>query len=217
MLSPDEISAHLADVVAHTGPYAPVVLVFASFVEHVFPPFPGDLLVLLGAWYAVQGALSWPVTFLSVTAGAVAGAGIDWRIGRWLGAKLEKGAEARSAATGSLTAERLARFEERYRRYGALLLVANRFMPGLRAFVFVAAGACRVPLRDVLVFGGVSAALWNGALLAAGALLAHNLPELIGLLQRYTTVATVVLVALVLAFAARKWALAIARRRGRRA
>lgn len=216
MLSLDELHAHLAEIVAHTGPYAPAVLFLASFTEHVFPPFPGDLLVLLGAWYAVQGELSWPVTILSVTAGAVIGAGLDWRIGRWLGGRLEHRVEARSLLGGHVDAESLARFEARYRRWGPLLLVANRFLPGLRAIIFVAAGACRVPLRDVLVYGGISALLWNGALLGAGALLAHNLDELIGLLRRYTLTVTVVIVVVLLAFAARKGLLGIARR-GRRA
>jgi membrane-associated protein len=213
LFAPEELQAHLAEIVSHTGPYAPAVLFLASFLEHVFPPFPGDLLVILGAWYAVHGELSWPVTLLSVTSGAVIGAGLDWRIGRWLGARLEHSVEARAGFVGGLTPESLARFEASYRRYGRLLLVANRFVPGLRAFVFIGAGASRVPLRDVLVFGGISAALWNAALLTAGGLLAHNLAELFALLERYTRVVTVVLVAVVLLFLVRKKALAMVRRR----
>jgi membrane-associated protein len=169
--------------------------------------------VLLGAWYAVHGELSWPITFLSVTAGAVFGAGLDWRIGKWLGTKLEHSVEVRSFFGGLLTRESLVQFEERYRRYGPLLLVANRFLPGLRAFIFLAAGASRVPLWKVLVFGGISAALWACALLAAGALLAHNVEELLGLVTRYTRAVTTAVVALVLAYLA--WAAIKARRGGR--
>lgn len=213
MLAPEELHARLAEIVSQAGPYAPAVLALASFVEHVFPPFPGDLLVLLGAWFAVQGELSWPATFLSVTAGAVVGAGLDWRIGKWLGSKLEHSVEVRSFFGGRLTRESLIRFEERYRRHGPLLLMANRFLPGLRAFIFVAAGAARVPLWKVLLFGGISAALWAAALLAAGVLLAHNLDELLGLVARYTRAVTLAVVALVLAYVA--WA-AIKARRGRR-
>ena len=213
MFAAEELHARLAEFIAHTGAYAPAVLLLASFIEHVFPPFPGDVLVLFGAWYAVHGELSWPLTLLSVTAGAVIGAGVDWRIGRWVGARLEQRVETQTFFGGRLTPESLAAFEERYRRYGPLLLVANRFLPGFRAFIFIAAGASRVPLRDVLVFGGISAALWNAGLLAAGALLAHNLTELIGLLERYTRGVATVLVLLVLAFLVRKAVLGVARRR----
>ena len=40
----ERIAEMLGDVVAHTGGLAPAVLFLAAFAEHVFPPFPGDLL-----------------------------------------------------------------------------------------------------------------------------------------------------------------------------
>ena len=181
----ERLAAALSGAVAHTGPAAPAVLVVATFVEYVFPPFPGDLVVVLGAWYAVDGQISWAAAFASVMAGAVAGAFVDHRVGVALGRKLEKGAERR----GALTRERLARFEAAYRRWGGLLLVANRFFPGVRAFLFVAAGAAGIPLPRVLVLGAISAALWNALLLAAGALLARNVGDLVRLVDRYTRVA----------------------------
>ncbi len=190
----DPIATRLADVVARTGPFAPAVLFAASFVEYVFPPFPGDTIVLLGAWYATHGALSWPATFAAVTGGAVAGAWIDWRLGRALGPAVE----SRAAARGLLDAGRVARFEAAYRRWGDLLLVANRFLPGIRAFLFVAAGAAGLPLRRVLLLGAVSAALWNALLLAAGALMVRNLPELTGLAGRYANAAWALLAAIAL-------------------
>jgi membrane protein DedA with SNARE-associated domain len=200
----ERFAATLADLVGRTGAFAPGILFLAAFAEHVFPPFPGDLLVVVGAWYAVQGQLSWAATFLSVTAGSVAGAWIDHAVGAALGRRLERGAARRSPAFE----ERLARFEAGYRRWGALLLVGNRFLPGVRAFVFVAAGASGIPLRKVLLLGGLSAALWNGLLLGAGAFAAHNVTELIALVDRYTRFATVVLVAVGLvlgAFWLRRW------------
>jgi membrane-associated protein len=189
----------LTEAMSRTGPYAPVVLFGASFVEHVFPPFPGDALVVLGAWYAVQGSLSWPATLAAVTAGAVAGAALDWKIGRVLGPRVE----ARAAARGQESSLRLARFEAAYRRWGAWILIANRFLPGLRATFFVVAGACRVPLREVVVFGGLSAALWNAGLLAAGALLVKNLDELLRLVGRYTRAVWIVLLVVAVILVAR--------------
>jgi membrane protein DedA with SNARE-associated domain len=181
----------LGGAVSRTGDVAPLVLFFATLVEYVFPPFPGDLLVVLGAWYAVQGALSWPATFASVTAGAVLGAWIDYRIGAAVGRRIE----GRVATRSVLSAERLARFEASYRRWGDLLLLANRFFPGIRAFFFLAAGASRIPLAKVLVYGGISAALWNALLLAGGALFARNAAELVALFERYTQVASTVVIA----------------------
>ncbi len=209
MISLKGFADALADAVVRTGDFAPVILFLATVVEYVFPPFPGDLLVVLGAWYAVQGTLSWPATFASVTAGAVAGAWIDYHIGAALARRLDR----RAAPMGPLTHERLLRFEASYRRWGSLLLLTNRFFPGVRAFVFLAAGASGIPLRRVLVFGGISAAVWNALLLGAGGLVARNASELVTLFERYTRIAWAFLFfAALIALAAVVW-----RRRGRTA
>jgi membrane-associated protein len=193
----ERIATHLGELLGRTGPAAPFVLLLASFVEYVFPPFPGDLLVVLGAWYAVEGILSWPLAFVAVTAGAVAGAALDYAFGRWLGPRLDAGASRR----GKRAAEKLARFEAAYRRWGSALLVANRFLPGVRAFFFVGAGMVGIPLGRVLLLGGLSAAIWNAMLLAAGALLVHNLPELLALFRGYSELAWLAVVGLALAVA----------------
>jgi membrane protein DedA with SNARE-associated domain len=205
----DRLAGALAEIVSRTGGLAPAILFAATLLEYVFPPFPGDLVVVLGAWYGVQGGRSWVVLFAAVTAGAVAGAWIDHRIGAALGRRVD----VRVARRSALGAERLARFEASYRRWGPWLLVANRFFPGVRAFIFVAAGASGIPLRRVLLLGGISAALWNALLLAAGALVAENADELVALADRYTRGAWVVLgAAAALAVAVLLW-----RRRGGRA
>jgi membrane-associated protein len=189
----------LTRAAAVTGPWAPAVLFGAAFVEHVFPPFPGDLIVVLGAWYAVHGQLSWPLLLVFATAGAVVGAWVDHRVGVMLGRRLDR-AVARSRL---MSPEQLAAFEAAYRRWGAWLLLLNRFMPGVRAFLFVAAGTSGLPLGRVLLLGGVSAAIWNGVLLAVGGLVARNAEELVALVDRYMLVAGALMAGLALVLGAR--------------
>ena len=191
MTSLERLAEGISETIARTGAYAPAILLFATFVEYVFPPFPGDLVVVLGAWYVVQGQISWATAFASVTAGAMIGAWIDYRIGAAVGLRVDQ----RMARRSPVTEVRLARFEAAYRRWGAWLLVLNRFFPGIRAFLFVAAGASGIPLRKVLLCGAISAALWNALLLGAGALLADNADELVALVDRYTQVAWFLLAA----------------------
>ena len=189
-IDPAELARRLDSIVAKAGPAAPLLLFLASFLEYVFPPVPGDLVAVLGAWYATHGGLSWTVLFVSLSFGAVAGTSFDWRLGRWLGARLDN-----RVAVGRLDRDRLERFERAYRRWGGLLLIVNRFLPGVRAFFFLAAGAAGIPLWKVLLYGGISAALWNVLLLGAGALLARNEMELVALFARYDTVAWIVVLA----------------------
>jgi membrane-associated protein len=110
---------------------------------------------------------------------------VDYRIGAALGRRVEHRLSARNPALEA----KLERFEASYRRWGNGLLVLNRFFPGVRAFIFLAAGASGIPLRRVLLLGGLSAALWNTLLLAVGGLVANNVEELLELLRRYTRAA----------------------------
>jgi membrane protein DedA with SNARE-associated domain len=206
----ERVVATLSEALARTGPAAPAILFLGSLIEYVFPPFPGDTLVVLGAWYAVNGKISWPVAFVAVTAGAVAGAWIDYRIGVALGAALERGAMRR----GPITLEHVRRVEAGYARFGAWFLLANRFLPGIRAFLFVGAGAARLPLGKVLLWGGISAAAWNALLLLVGAFLVSNLPEFVGWLERYTAFAWVVM-AVIAVFLLARFAIAARRRKKR--
>jgi membrane-associated protein len=204
----ERVVAALTEALARTGPAAPAILFLGSLIEYVFPPFPGDTLVVLGAWYAVNGAISWPVAFLAVTGGAVLGAFIDYRVGVALGAALERGAARRSP----ITLEHVRRIEAGYARWGEWFLLANRFLPGIRAFLFVGAGAARLPVRKVLLWGGVAAAAWNALLLLVGAFLVKNLDEFVGWLERYTAVAWAAM-GVVAAFLVARLALAAMRRR----
>ena len=153
MPSLQDVTSALHHAVLVTGAWAPLLLFGAAFIEYVFPPFPGDLLVVLGSWYAVHGDLSWPAVYAAVTAGAVAGAWVDHRVGAWLGARLEHS----PTAAKLLSPAQLARFEAAYRRWGSWLLLLNRFFPGIRGFLFLAAGASGIPLARTLVLGGIAA------------------------------------------------------------
>ena len=189
-VDPAELAHRLDSILGKAGPAAPLLLFLASLLEYVFPPVPGDAVAVLGAWYATHGGLSWTTLFVSLSLGALAGTAFDWRMGRWLGARLDQ-----RVAVGRLDRDKLDRFERAYRRWGGLFLVANRFLPGIRAFFFLAAGASGIPLWKVLLYGSISAALWNVVLLGAGALLAKNEVELFRLFARYDVVAWTVVVA----------------------
>jgi len=204
----ERVVATLTEALARTGPAAPAILFLGSLIEYVFPPFPGDTLVVLGAWYAVNGQISWPVAFAATTSGAVLGAWIDYRVGIALGEALEKGAARR----GPITLEHVRQVEAGYARWGEWFLLANRFLPGIRAFLFVGAGAARLPVGKVLLWGGISAAAWNALLLLIGAFLVKNLDEFVHVLERYTVAAWAVM-AVVAAFFLARLAIRASRRK----
>jgi membrane-associated protein len=81
----------------------------------------------------------------------------------------------------------------RLEQNGGWLLVLNRFLPSLRALVFVAAGAAGLPLRRVLALGGLSALLWNVLLVGLGVVLGRNAERIEAWLSTYRVVALSVL------------------------
>ncbi len=179
----------LIELVQETGPYALAALFGASLIEYVFPPFPGDTVVILGAFYATHGELPLPLVFLAVTLGSIAGSAIDYAIGMRLGSAAERRLPDDPPRKRWVSLERLHHVEARYRRHGDLYILINRFLPGVRGFFFVAAGLAGMPFRRVMALGALSASLWNALLLAAGWAVGENLERLVALFRTYSFVA----------------------------
>lgn len=194
------LAEQLWEIVRATGPHALLVLFGAALVEYVFPPFPGDAVTVFGAFYAVQGVLPLPLVFVVVTAGSVVGAAIDYGIGRRLGDAAERRLPGENPRRPWASLERLRAIEARYRRHGDLLILVNRFVPGIRGLFFVAAGTSKMPFRRVMFLGAVSAGVWNALLLGAGLAVGENLERLLQLFRAYSVFAWVALGAVTAAY-----------------
>ena len=179
----------LLDWIRTLPPSAVYGLLFAgALVEYVVPPAPGDTVVVAGA--ALVVAFDWPVlpVFAVTLAGAVLGSALDLAVGRWLvhSGRLERLSPGRRQVVDRL----IGVFERR----GAVYLALNRFVPGIRALFFVAAGAAGVPWTHALFWSAVSAALWNACLIALGVLAGKNIELLEVWVGRGNAVLGVVLV-----------------------
>lgn len=187
----------MLDEFLHTlehGPqyWAYTLVVAAAAIEYVFPPIPGDTVALFAVALAVRAQLHWALVYLAMTFGALLGGLAAWGFGVWL-ANHEDGWPSFLKTPGATRA--LDAVRRGYDEHGAMYLAANRFLPALRAFFFVGAGLSRMSIGRVVIFGGISAALWNALLLAAGYAVGNNWEALSDLAERYT-VATLLLVAL---------------------
>ena len=169
---------------------------FASaLIEYLFPPFPGDTVTLVGAFLSGSAGLPWWMVWLSLTAGSTLGGTIAWRFGCSLRKRQDKWPGFSGDET---TRRRLDKLQARFEKRGAVYLAVNRFVPAFRALFFVGAGLSGLPLRAVVLWGAVSAALWNGAVMAAGFAMGTNLDALETLFTRYRTGAWVVLAGIAL-------------------
>jgi membrane protein DedA with SNARE-associated domain len=199
----------LDSLVRQSGPLGLLVLFFAAFLEYVFPPFPGDTITLLGGVYAVRGTLPEAAVFGSIFAGSLLGASLDYGVGRVLATRILP----RAARGRFFSADQLQAWQGRFQKHGTWLLLANRFLPGMRAPVFFAAGACFMPLGRVLLLGGISSLAWNGLLFAAGHALGGQIEQVEALVQKYSLVATALLVSAALVIVVRAVVLRLRRKR----
>ena len=185
----------MLDEFLHTlehGPqyWAYALVLAAAAIEYVFPPVPGDTVALFAVALAVRAQLSWVFVYLSMTLGALLGGLAAWGFGLWLANHEESWPSflKTPGATRALDAVRRG-----YEQHGAMYLVVNRFLPALRAFFFVGAGMSRMNVGPVIVFGGISAALWNALLMGVGYAVGNNWDVLRDMAERYA-VATLILV-----------------------
>ncbi len=179
------------------GPLGYLVLFGAAMIEYVFPPFPGDTVVLLGGVYAIRGDRPLLLILLVVTAGSLLGSAIDYFVGQRLARRFEGGEDfARKHP-------HLIRMQDRMRERGILLIAFNRFMPGVRGLLFAAAGAAEMSFRRVMLWGAFSALLWNTLMLGLGIAVGGNAERLELLLRRYNQVAWIALAVVLVAVAIR--------------
>jgi membrane-associated protein len=131
---------------------------------------PGDsLLFAAGLVSAAEGSgVSLTVLIIGVLVAAVAGDSVGYAFGARLGRPWLE----RRAAGGRLDARHLRRAEAFYERFGWFAVVAARWIPWVRTFVPILAGAARMPYRRFLPANIVGAVVWGAGLLVIGHLAA---------------------------------------------
>ncbi|MBI5501956.1 MAG: VTT domain-containing protein [Deltaproteobacteria bacterium] len=180
-----------------------LALLAAAFLEYVVPPIPGDAICLFGAFLVGRAGWSLPLVFVAVMAGTGLGMLFDYRVGVWLRRRVERGREGGAAPSPRLRS--VLALEDRYRHRAALTLVSNRFLPGIRAFLFVGAGFFGYPLGRTLLWGFVSALAWNGLIFLAGVQLGVKYEQLSDWMSQYMTVVWVLLGVATVGLGVRWW------------
>ncbi|MCU0843397.1 MAG: DedA family protein [Spirochaetes bacterium] len=164
---------HIAEILptlAGANDFLLYTLLFVSaFVENVFPPIPGDTITAFGAFLVGTGRLDYLLVYAVTTLGSVCGFVCLVLIGRLLGREYFIGKDYRH-----LPAKRIVLAESWFRRYGYFVVLANRFLPGVRSVISLASGIARLSLPKVFALAIVSASIWNLIWIHTGYLLGDN-------------------------------------------
>ena len=181
--------------------WAYAVLALSAVLENLLPPVPGDTVVVFSAYLVGRGVLGWWPVFLATCLGGTLGFMAMYWIGLSQGRAFLQGRMSRFFSGDSL--DKAAGWLQ---RWGAGLVLANRFLSGIRSVIALSAGIGGMGWKTVAVCGLLSMAAWNGLLLYLGLVLGQNWQQVTVYLQQYSRllVGLLVLVALVLVWRWRK-------------
>ncbi|NQV51235.1 MAG: DedA family protein [Candidatus Marinimicrobia bacterium] len=179
---------------------APDWLVFttvflASYIENILPPVPGDTILVFGAYLVGRGNLSFTMALITTLTGSVLGFltlyVVGFRYGRgFMYSKQQTWFSPKS----------LARVERLFEEWGYSVVLINRFLAGLRSVIGLFSGIGKLNIWKVIVLSTISSFFWNGTLIWLGSSIGENW-ELIGVyLDRYNTIVSILLVAVIAAF-----------------
>ncbi|HTN48457.1 MAG TPA: VTT domain-containing protein [Burkholderiaceae bacterium] len=155
--------------------YATLFTIFFSETGLVFMAFlPGDsLLFVAGAVSALPQAqargLDVHLLLLVIIVGAVLGNTLNYAIGAWLGKKIYDG------TIGWIDQAALARTHDFYERHGGKTVMIARFVPVVRTFAPLVAGASGMDHRRFQLYNVLGASIWV-VLLVYGGYLFGNVP-----------------------------------------
>jgi membrane-associated protein len=144
--------------------YLVLFLIFFSETGLVFMTFlPGDsLLFVAGAVAAQEAGLHIGILMAVIIIGAILGNTLNYYIGSWLGKKVYDG------SLRWIDPVALRRTHEFYERHGGKTIVIARFVPIVRSFAPLVAGASGMDVRRFQLWNVLGAVLWVLSLVGGG-------------------------------------------------
>ncbi len=175
ILHPDQCLEQLGPTVAMFVVWA---IVFAE--SGLFFGFflPGDSLLLTTGLLAFKGFFS----IWTLVPGIVIGAILGDNVGYWFGQKVGPPIFSRPESR-FFKPQNLAKAKEYYEKYGPITIVLARFLPFIRTFVPIVAGAVQMHYRTFFFYNVVGGLLWGAGVTLAGYFLASIIPP--DVLERY--------------------------------
>lgn len=187
----DDITTWVTDVVDALG-YLGVAFLVA--LENVFPPIPSEAVLPLAGFVAGRGDANLIGMILASTAGSVVGAWVLYGIAAAIGPERLRRFIVRHGRWFSVREHHLDRAETWFDRRANMAVLIGRCVPLIRSIVSVPAGFRRMPLGRFTVLTAIGSAMWNTALISAGAVLGERwerVGDFVGLFQGVVIVAIV--------------------------
>ena len=191
-----DLANWVQDVINQFGYFGVALLVV---IENVFPPIPSEIVLPFAGFVAQQGASAVNATagaaqsdttvigmMIAATVGSVVGALILYFVSAAIGPERLRGFVERFGKWFGVKSADLVRAEEWFDRRSTAAVLVGRCVPLIRSIVSIPAGFRRMKLTSFVVLTAIGSAVWNIALIGAGALLGdqwERVGEYVGVFQ----------------------------------
>lgn len=165
--------------------YITIVMIIV-FAENIFPPVPGDTILVFSVYVFTVRQDSLILLFLLAFTFSMAGFFAMFAFGRIWGRHyfLEKNFPY-------FPAHYIHKIEKKFDKYGVALLIFSRFLPGFRAIIALFSGFSNYSKSIVFLLVSISTLVWNGLLTGVGIYLGENWQTINAILKNYSQVIAV--------------------------
>lgn len=163
------------------------ILLISAFIENIFPPFPGDAVMLSGAYLAGEGNISYIGVLVSSILGGLLGAMTLFYLGKTAGRHFFETGRGKYLVNSNL-----GKAENLFARYGVTLLIGSRFLPGIRSVIAVTAGIVKYDYTRMIILSAISFVLWNGLLMSLMIYSKSNWRTLVDLIKQYNIILVII-------------------------
>jgi membrane protein DedA with SNARE-associated domain len=154
--------------------YAAIFLLMLA--ESACIPFPSEVTMLVGGWYAADGRLDFFWVGVAGVLGNLVGSWIAYAIGRWTGRDLLD----RYGRYILIRSHDIDRAEVWWDRHGDAATFFSRLLPVIRTFISLPAGIARMPLGKFSVYTFLGVIPWTFALTYLGVVVEDNWEAALG-------------------------------------
>jgi len=166
-------------LLAKGGIFVYVGLIFIVFAETGLAVgffLPGDSLLVVAGLFAAAGKLNLAILLSTLFVAAVVGDAVGYLTGARLGPRLFK-----RQKSFFFRPSHLQKAHSFYEKYGGKTIIIARFVPIVRTFAPIVAGAAAMPYRRFVVFNVVGGFLWVFSMILAGYFLGNLLKSNLGI------------------------------------
>lgn len=188
------------DVLFTYGPvWVYLIIALACFIENIVPPFPGDSFIVAGGGLVAASRLDPLLTLISIVGGGMLSVMVWFWVARRYGRDFFIKRNFRFFSAADIDA-----MEERFARSGGWLLVASRFIVGMRVVLIISAGIGNYSTARMVLYSGISYLLFGGCLMYLGYTLIEHVERIDYYFRTYSYIAWPIVVAIILFFAFRR-------------